>query len=108
MTGEYHHMNFVLPGHYSRFQPQSDKFKKHHQSLTSTQPVSHLTMTHSNDRVISQSIYKIVYIEFDHVIIEFIKEIKIHTLKGFFGCGVAYVREGHFCECRFKPLELGT
>lgn len=76
-------MKFVLPDHHSRFQLQSNKFRKHPQSLTSTQPISHLTMTHSIDRVVSQPTCKIIYTEFDHVLIEFIKEIKILTLEVF-------------------------
>lgn len=91
ITSEHPHMNFVLPDHHSRFHLQSEKFRKHHQSLTSTQHVSHLTMTRSLDRVASQSTCKIVYTELDHVLIEFVKEIKTHTLEGFFDCNLAYV-----------------
>lgn len=73
ITSEHPHMKFVLPGRHSRFQLQSRKFIKHHQSLTSTQLVSHFTMTHSIDRVVSQSTCTAVYTKFDQFLIEFVK-----------------------------------
>lgn len=85
-------MKFYLSDYHSGFQLQSDKFRKSPQSLANTQPVSHLTMTHSIDRVISQSICKIVYIEFDHVLIKFIQVIKTHTFEDFRDCILTYVR----------------
>lgn len=95
-------MEFSLPDHYCSFQLQPDKFRKPLQS------VSHLTMTYSIDKVVSQSTCKIVYTEFGHVLIEFVRVIKIHTFEDFLVCILAYVRVGHFWKSRFNPLELGA
>lgn len=67
-------MKFSLLGHHSSFPLQSGRLRKYLQFLTSTKPVSHLS--HSIYRIISQSTCKIVYTEFDHVLIKFFKLIK--------------------------------
>lgn len=66
ITSENHHMIYFT---WSPIKIQTTiwKIQKTSSIFESTQPVSHLTMTHSIDMVVSQSTCKIFYTEFHHV-----------------------------------------